>query len=135
MNKPARPRYGTLTDEIGAAIAAAGGIGPPMTEAERFKITVKDGPNLEFVGVLVDSYSQNNTRQRFEEMELFAVMGGGFVAVRNWHSNVAGEETFATAGEVVTLADAMEIWGWTPVAKGFAKKLGWDVVHRIGGES
>lgn len=127
MNSPS-PRVADLStplDRATAAITAAG-------DFRAVKITVKDGPNLKFRGRVVAEYQQNPERPRWEELILFAVEGAGWVAARAWHSNVAGEESFWHAAEVATVEDAMAAWGWSATAKGFARRLKWDVAKRIG---
>ena len=130
MNAPTKRVAGLGTDLLTAIRAAE--YMPSGFSYYPVKLTVKDGPNVQFSGANVSGYSQNNERPRWEELILFAVEGGGFVAARGWHSNLEGEETFWTAREVSTVRDCMEVWGWTPVAKGFAKKLKWDVTAYIG---
>jgi hypothetical protein len=104
----------------------------PVDVPKMVKLTVKDGPNVKFKGAAIDSYSQNPERIRFEELMLFAVVGGEFLAARAWHSNVDGEATFWTVSPVDTVADCMAAWGWSDTAKGFAKRLHWDAVRYYG---
>jgi hypothetical protein len=117
-----------------ADLATAGALAmpEPVDAPKAVKLTVKDGPNVRFWGLPIDSYGQNPERIRFEELTLFAVAGGGFVAARAWHSNVDGESTFWTAAAVETVEDCMTAWGWSDTAKGFAKRLRWDATRHYG---
>ena len=103
---------------------------------EPIRLHGKNAPDVQFTGVELESYHSNDKKPRFEEVSLFALEGGGFVAAHAWHSNVEGESTFWFVDKVVTVEDAMNVWEWTPVAKAFARRLKWDVVkHIAGGEA
>ncbi len=96
------------------------------------RLPVKDGPDLRFRGAEIASQAPGNLGARWGELILWRVEGGGFVAANGWHSNVPGEETFWRAEPVATVREAMAVWGWTPIAKSFAKRLRWDVAIHLG---
>ena len=102
-------------------------------EYESVRLNSKNAPDHAFAGAELETYNSNATKPRYEEVTLFALQGGGFVAAHAWHSNVVGEETFWFVGKVETVEDAMTVWDWTPVAKAFARRLKWDVVKHIAG--
>ncbi len=126
------PRVAGLDDPIAPALVAANFslAGLPYRAV---RLPIKGGPDLRFRGAEVAGQADNSNRDQWAELILFAVEGGGFVAVKGWHSNLAGQETFWTGGPVESIREAMEAWEWLQLAKGFAKKLKWDVAQRIGG--
>jgi hypothetical protein len=126
------PRVAGLDDAIAPALAAAEIMLSGLT-FRKVRLPIKGGPDLRFVGAEVASQTENSNRPQWAELILFAVEGGGFVAVKGWHSDVDGQETFWTGGPVTTIREAMEAWDWLQLAKTFAKQLKWDVTLRIGG--
>lgn len=110
---------------------------PAADFAEAFapiRLNGKNAPDVQFTGVELESYHSNDKKPRFEEVTLFALEGGGFVAAHAWHSNIEGEDTFWQVAKAETVEDAMNVWDWTPVAKAFARRLKWDVTkHLVGG--
>ena len=100
---------------------------------EPIRLNGKNAPDVQFTGVELESYHSNDKKPRFEEVSLFALEGGGFVAAHAWHSNVEGESTFWFVDKVETVEQAMAVWDWTPVAKAFARRLKGDVTKVIVG--
>jgi hypothetical protein len=132
LTMPAKiERVAGLDAPLARAVADAGFLDNPP-EAKSVRLIVKDGPNVKFIGAEIASNAGNNERIRWEEVVLFAVESGEFVAARAWHSNVDGEESFWTASEVATVGDAMAAWNWSTMAKGIAKKLKWDIALYVG---
>ena len=99
---------------------------------ETVRLNGKNAADVQFIGAELETYNSNDKKPRFEEVTLFALQGGGFVAAHGWHSNVEGEDTFWFIAQVETVEDAMNLFDWTPVAKGFARRLKWDVTRYIG---
>ncbi len=95
----------------------------------------KNAPNVSFIGAELETYHSNDKKPRYEEVTLFALKGGGFVAAHAWHSNVDGEDTFWFVEKVETVEEAMKVWDWTPVAKAFARRLKWDATKYISGDA
>jgi hypothetical protein len=126
------PRVAGLDDPIAPALIAADYTLAGLNY-RAVRLPIKGGPDLRFRGAEVASHCDTGNRDQWAELILFAVEGGGFVAVKGWHSRIDGQETFWTGGPVETVREAMEAWEWLQLAKGFAKKLKWDVVLRIGG--
>lgn len=105
---------------------------PARDPLERFKLICKNAPNVQFMGIELAQYQSSDAKPRYEEVVLFGTEAGGYIAAHAWHSNVAGEESFWTVAEVTTIKEAMDVWGWTPVAKAFARRLGWDSTLYLG---
>lgn len=125
------PRVAGLDDAIAPALVAAE-IMLSGLDYRAVRLPIKNGPDLRFRGAEIASQAENSNRQQWAELILFAVEGGGFVAVKGWHSSIDGQETFWTGGPVATIREAMASWDWLQLAKTFAKRLKWDVVVRIG---
>ena len=121
------PRKAGLDSKLSAACEDM----PEERVAASHRIAVKDGPDLAFDGYLLSAYTTNEDRPRWSELQLWQTDEGNFVGARAWHSRNAGEGTFWTADVVDTVEDAMQLWGWDSVAKGFARQLRWDVVKYV----
>lgn len=126
------PRVAGLDDPIWAALSAAG-YDPSGWEYRSIRLPIKGGPDLRFRGYEVEKQAERSEKPQWAELVLFAVESGGYVAVKGWHSNIDGQETFWTGGPVTTIREAMTAWEWLQLAKSFAKRLKWDVAERIGG--
>lgn len=124
-----------------------------MTERTEHRLQVNNGPDIKFVGRLVYEYSTQNkeqTKERWSELRLWETEGGAWIAEKVGCSDKQREVDLVDAlvieptdgdldatGELQAgqLAEwrnqVMAFFGWTVVAKAFARKAGWDVVREV----
>jgi hypothetical protein len=101
------PRVAGLDDAIAPALVAAG-FSLADLQHRKQRLPIKSGPDLRFTGAEVASQAENSNKPQWAELVLFAVEGGGFVAVKGWHSSIEGQQTFWTGGLAATIREAME---------------------------
>ena len=93
-------------------------------------LPLKDGSLYRFRGKMAMSHCGEHLRPPWETLYLWWATEN-FVAAREWKPKkgpmVPGIFKAAT---VITVRDAMELWGWTPVAHEMAARLRIDVSAR-----
>lgn len=129
--KPALPRVANLDDSLATALKSAG-YSFLDQQYKRVRLPIKGGPDLRFSGFEVAKIAESKNKPQWAELILYAIEGGGFAAVKGWHSDIEGQDTFWTGGSVTTVREAMEAWDWLQLAKSLAKRLEWDVSLHLG---
>ncbi|WP_334656711.1 hypothetical protein [Sphingomonas panaciterrae] len=132
-----------------------------MAEGDEFtrqKFVVNNAPDVHFEGKRIGFYttqSERRPKDRWTELALWETRGGAWIAEQVGRTSREGEQAIRDAlvienvdgdrkvkidGQIVTrevpsAAAAremvMQFFGWTIVAKAFAREMGWDVVRRI----
>lgn len=120
------------------------------------RLSVNNAADVHFNGKLLHEYSTQNaerTKTRWTELRLWETEAGTWLAESVGYSDRQGESELRDVAifekksglDVRKLADpdfvdtspdrrqpdVMAFFGWTVVAKAFAREAGWDVIRRI----
>lgn len=121
-----------------------------MTEHTKQRLSVNNAPDLKFAGRVVYEYStqsKDQSKPRWTELRLWETEGGAWIAESLGCSTRSGEsdlrdvlviepaDTDIDAAPALLLAarinQVMNFFGWSTVAKAFARKAGWNVVREV----
>ncbi len=115
-----------------------------MSEIQGVRLHVNNAADVAFSGRLLGEYSTQNaggTKDRWTELRLWETEAGAWI-VESVGKSTAGREidlrdvkTIPRDPERTENRDdrvaVMEAFGWSIVAKAFARTMGWDVVRRV----
>ncbi len=120
------------------------------------RLRVNNAPDVHFKGKMSHEYttqSKDKSKDRWTELRLWETEGGAWIAEKVGCSSRSGEaelrdvlviegvtgefdefvdDTTRLAVELQAQEQVMAFFGWTVVAKAFAKQAGWDVVRHVG---
>lgn len=124
-----------------------------MTEHTNQRLQVNNGPDVKFAGRCAYEYSTQSKagdKPRWTELRLWETEGGAWIAESVGCSSKPGEAdlrdvlvieqteegldaTGERQGEILAdwINQVMTFFGWSTVAKAFARKAGWEVVREV----
>lgn len=115
---------------------------------QRIRLRVNNAPDVHFTGHVLHEYttqSSDRPKDRWTELRLWETHGGAWIVEKVGCSTRQGEAEIrdvrviehagVATGHEASIQEArdliMDFFGWTIVAKAFAKQAGWDVVRRV----
>lgn len=110
---------GSASDEAKTAPAAAH---EPVYEV--FVLNQKDGPDLRFMGKLLDSVRTPVYHGRWTELHAYQTKAGKFVGVKLGRSLLFNESDRAESKVTESLAELSGFFGHSPLAKALTERLG-----------
>ncbi len=107
----------------------------------KYRLVGRNCQDVEFVGRVLHSYSTQNaggTKRQWTELVLYVSEAGAWIADDVSCSDAEGESDFHRtavihADEALALSRTavMKHFGWTTVAKAFARVAGWNVTRTV----
>ena len=109
-----------------------------MVEYELQEIEAHQGPDVEFEGRLLGSYSaKSKSATRWTDYEVWETRGGSWVIVCIARTSIEGEQDYysvkvlAPGDEQARILDAMDFMRWGYGPRALAMKLGWNLKVRV----